>query len=245
VIDTAKAIAAVTGARVAAVPTTLSGAELTGMHRLPAGAEGRARGMVRPAVVLADPEAMTSQPEPMLRASAMNALAHGADSVYTPLSNPVSELLAVRGAGAIAAALDQPRERRDRGELALGAILCAYAIDSAGFGLHHVACQSLVRACGTPHAETNAALLPVAVQFLLPQAPQPFNELAAALGTNPAGLAPRIRELGGDPPGLGALGADRACLPAAIDAILQRPQLANVPRRPSEQEVADLLDRAW
>ncbi len=41
VIDTAKAVAAVSGARVAAVPTTLSGAEITGIHRLPAGAEQR------------------------------------------------------------------------------------------------------------------------------------------------------------------------------------------------------------
>ena len=44
VIDTAKAIAAVSGAAVAAVPTTLSGAEMTGIHRLPAGAEDRVRG---------------------------------------------------------------------------------------------------------------------------------------------------------------------------------------------------------
>ena len=34
VIDTAKAVAAVTGAEVAAIPTTLSGAEMTGIHRL-------------------------------------------------------------------------------------------------------------------------------------------------------------------------------------------------------------------
>ena len=39
VIDTAKAIASVSGAAVAAIPTTLSGAEMTGIHRLPAGAE--------------------------------------------------------------------------------------------------------------------------------------------------------------------------------------------------------------
>jgi alcohol dehydrogenase class IV len=57
---------------------------MTGIHRLPAGAEDRAGGLVRPAVVIADPEAMTSQPEPRLRASSMNALAHGADSLYTP-----------------------------------------------------------------------------------------------------------------------------------------------------------------
>ncbi len=61
VIDTAKAVAAVSGARVAAVPTTLSGAEMTGIHRLPAGAESRVRAMVRPDLAIADPEAMTSQ----------------------------------------------------------------------------------------------------------------------------------------------------------------------------------------
>ena len=40
VIDTAKAIGGVTGAPVAAIPTTLSGAELTPFHRLPTGVEG-------------------------------------------------------------------------------------------------------------------------------------------------------------------------------------------------------------
>ena len=50
-IDTAKAIASVTGAAVAAIPTTLSGAEMTGIHRLPAGAEDRVAALVRPDLV--------------------------------------------------------------------------------------------------------------------------------------------------------------------------------------------------
>ena len=44
VIDTAKAIAAVRGGRVCAMPTTLSGAEMTTIHRLPAGRESARRG---------------------------------------------------------------------------------------------------------------------------------------------------------------------------------------------------------
>ena len=60
-IDVAKAVASVTGARVAAIPTTMSGAEMTGIHRLPAGAESRVGALVRPALVIADPAAMTSQ----------------------------------------------------------------------------------------------------------------------------------------------------------------------------------------
>ncbi|HEX5609165.1 MAG TPA: iron-containing alcohol dehydrogenase [Solirubrobacterales bacterium] len=244
VVDVAKALASVVGAKVAALPTTMSGAEMTAIHRLPAGAEDRVRGMVRPALVIADPEAMTSQPELQLRASSMNALAHGADSLYTPLSNPVSEMTALRGAGLIAAALDQPRVERDNAGLALGSLLCGYAIDSAGYGLHHVVCQTLVRICGSPHGETNAAILPEAVAFLAARAPEPYAELAAALGTDPAGLAQRIRELG-QPAGLGAAGADRAKLGEAVEAMLRRPELGAVPGSLSAADLDGLIEPAW
>jgi hypothetical protein len=209
-IDVAKAVAAVTGARVAAIPTTLSGAEMTGIHRLPAGIEPRVAAMVRPTLVVADPAAMTSQPEAALRASAMNALAHGADSLYTPFANPVSEMTALRGAELIATSLDQSREERSPAPLALGSLLCGYAIDSGMFGLHHVICQTLVRVCGTPHAETNAVILPRALALLVARAPDRLADLAAAIATDPEDVEARVLELGGNPPGLGGRGGARA-----------------------------------
>ena len=118
---------------------------------------------------------MTGQPEAALRASAMNALAHGADSLYTPFANPVSRMAALRGAELIATALDQEREERDRAALALGSILCGYAIDSGMFALHHVVCQTLVRVCGSPHAATNAAILPRAMAFMVAAGPGPLR----------------------------------------------------------------------
>jgi alcohol dehydrogenase class IV len=245
VIDTAKAIAAVTGARVVAIPTTMSGAEMTGIHRLPAGAENRARAMVRPALVIADPVAMTSAPEPELRASSMNALAHGADSLYTPFTNPVSEMTALRGAKLIATTLDQGSSERNRADLALGSILCGYAIDSGAFALHHVICQTLVRVCGTPHATTNAAILPRAMAFMAPRAPDGLKPLATALGTAPGDIEARILQLGGNPPGLGDQGADRSKLPQAIEAMLQRPELAFTPNPPTRDELHRLIDQAW
>ncbi|HEX9967256.1 MAG TPA: iron-containing alcohol dehydrogenase [Solirubrobacterales bacterium] len=245
VIDTAKAIASVTGADVAAIPTTLSGAEMTAIHRLPAGSESRVRGMVRPALALADPEAMTGQDERELRASAMNALAHGADSLYTPLANPVSRMAALRGAELIAAALDQERAVRDRAALAQASILCGYAIDSGGFALHHVICQTLVRVCGSPHAETNATVLPRTMAFMAPRAPQEIGVLCAALATDPACLPGRIRQLGGDPPGLAALGADRSKLEEAIEGMLARPELAFGPDPPDRDELVELVEAAW
>ncbi len=244
VVDVAKAVAAISGAEVVAIPTTLSGAPMTAIHRLPAGAEERARGMVRPSLVIVDPEAMTGQAEEQLRASAMNALAHGADTLYLPSSNPVSEMAALRGAALIAGALDEEREGRDRAGLALGSILCGYAIDSAGIGLHHLVCQTLVRVCGTPHAETNAAILPHALAYLAERAPEPYERLAGALGTDRGELASRVTALG-RPKRLGDLGGDEAKLGEAIEAMLRRPELLHVPGPPSTEDITRLIHQAW
>ena len=246
VIDTAKAIASVTGAEVAAIPTTLSGAEMTGIHRIPAGAEDRVNGLVRPSLVIAEPEAMTGLPEPRLRASAMNALAHAADSLYTPFANPVSRMTALRGAELIATALDQEREGRDRAALALGAILSGYAIDSGMFAIHHVVCQTLVRVCGSPHAETNAGILPRAMAFMAPRAPERDRRPGRRDRHRPR---PRSRSASSSSaatrPGSGTVGADRERLEEAVDAILERPELGFTPSPPSREELTALIERAW
>jgi len=244
VVDVAKAVASVSGAEVVAIPTTMSGAEMTGSHRLPAGAEERARGTVRPRLVIADPEAMTSQPEEELRASSMNALAHGADTLYLPLSNPVSEMTALRGAGLIAGALDEAREERRRSALSLGSILCGYAIDSAGMGLHHLVCQTLVRLCGTSHAETNAAILPWSVALLAARAPEVYERLAGSLETDRVGLPGRIEDLG-HPRRLSEVGGDASKLDEAIEAMLQRSELRRVPRPPDRTELREMVECAW
>ena len=240
VIDTAKAIAAVRGGRVAAIPTTLSGAEMTRIHKLPDG--HRAEGLVRPALVLADPDQMTAQDEPARRASAMNALAHAADSLYTPLAHPVSRLAALEGARLIAAGLDEADRRSD---LALGSLLAGYAIDSALFSLHHVICQSLVRVLRTPHAETNAAILPRVVEALIPRVPRDMDALAGALSTESDGLVTRIEELAGGRGALSEIGAEREKLDDALDAIESRDELAMTPDKPNRDELRQIVESAW
>ncbi len=245
VIDTAKAVASLTGAEVAAIPTTLSGAPITGFHRLPAGRESEVEGFNRPALVVGYTDAMTSAPEPQLRATAMNALSHGAESLYTPLAEPLSRAAALRGIELIATALDQDPAERDRAGLALGAMLCATAVDRAGIALHHVLGQTTVRVLGTPHAETYAALLPHTMEAMRERAPEQIEALARALGTEPAGIRDRIAELAGERH-LGELGADRARLNEVIDGALARAELAAM--TPGDVGSADLdaiLDAAW
>jgi alcohol dehydrogenase class IV len=244
VIDTAKAIAGARGGPCAAIPTTLSGAELTPFHR-PRGVAG-AR-LVRPALVIADPALMASQPPPALVASAMNALAHGMEALYTPLANPVSELAALKGAELIAAGLtpDQPERR----EVALGALLAAYASAAAGIAIHHATCQTLVRTAGSPHAETNAVMLPHFARLMVRWAPDELGALARALGqrdADPAAAGELIANLS-ERSGhirLSELGVEEAHLPDVAAAVVRHPLYPTSPGPPTEDELLALLREA-
>jgi alcohol dehydrogenase class IV len=234
VVDTAKAIAGASGARCAAVPTTLSGAEMTGFHRLPAGVDG-AR-MVRPALVVADPVLMASAPPELLASTAMNALAHALEALYTPLANPVTSMAALRAAEQLARGLtaDPP----GRAELALGAVLAGYASGSTGIAVHHAVCQTLVRSAGTPHAETNAVMLPHSARFMAWRAPEAVAAFEAAVGNLDA-LAARSGHTR-----LASLGVREEQLPAVAATVLEHPLLGNTPRPPGEAELVSLLRAA-
>ena len=129
------------GARALAIPTTLSGAELTRVHRHAAGvAEDTPR--VRCAVVICDPELAASQPGEELAASALNALGHAVEAPCTVAANPVVTLAAHEAARLLVGAF--ARAEPDRDALALGALLAGYALGVTGYGLHHVLAQTLV-----------------------------------------------------------------------------------------------------
>ncbi len=241
VIDTAKAVAAARGGRVCAVPTTLSGAEMTGGHRVVPGFEDRGRH--RPVLVLADPALMTGQPGPDRRASAMNALAHAAEALYGLGRNPVSGMAAAAAAADIAAGLEED-ELDARERLARGSLLAAYAMDSAGYSLHHVLCQTIVRTCGTPHAATNATMLPHVLAAMRSREEGAIAQLAEALGVTTDAVPGRVAALGGGRRTLGELGVSAGDLGAVTDAALRRTELARMQPPPDREELLGLLSRA-
>ena len=246
VIDTAKAVASVSGAEVAAIPTTLSGAEMTGIHRIPAGAEHRVNGLVRPSLVVADPAAMTGLPEPRLRASAMNALAHGADSLYTPVRQPrLADDRAARGGADRRGPGPEPRGPRPRRPGArrdplrlrdrLGHVRHPPRhLPDAGPGLRQPARRDQRRHPAAGDGVHGAA-----------RAPAEIEALGAAIGTEPDRIEERILELGGRPPGLGSVGGDRGRLGEAVEAMLERPELGHTPGAPGAEELTVLIERAW
>jgi alcohol dehydrogenase class IV len=242
VIDTAKAIAAAAGSPsyVVAIPTTLSGAEMTAIHRLPTGVSADTR-RVRPRIVVNDPALSASQVDPELSASALNALGHCAEAPLTPRANPVATLAALQGAKLIATGL--AHEHPDRPRLALGALLAGYAIDSSGYGLHHVMSQTLVRFAGVGHGPANAVMLPHTLRALTQRFPAAMARLGEALGGHPPTVAARLAERA-NATNLRGLGVDGGRLMDLAMHASERTELALTPPAADTQEIWALYETA-
>jgi alcohol dehydrogenase class IV len=241
VVDVTKAVAAAGGSRAMAIPTTLSGAEMTRGHRHARGVDA-ATPHVRPSVVVNDPRLSASQPVEALAASALNALGHAAEAVCEPHGNPVIALVGAESARLIARAF-AGRGDPDRPALALGALLGGYALDAAALGLHHVLAQTLVREAGIGHGPANAVLLPHTLGALEWRFPERYAELTTALAEDPATIAARICGLT-RARRLADLGVATESLPACADVAAARDELENTPPRASRAEILALYEHA-
>ncbi len=245
VVDVAKALAAAgrrqdPGVRALAVPTTLSGAEMTWVHRH---AEGVAPDTprVRPAVVLCDPALAASQPAEALAGSTLNALGHAAEATVTTLANPVSTLAAFEAARLIASAYAAGEPDRDT--LALAGLLAGYSIDSAWYGLHHVLSQTVVRLCGVAHGSANGVMLQHSLAALAWRFPDQHARLQRALKAEPVEFAAAVCARTGATT-LGALGITADRLAACADAAAGRPELELTPPRADRAEILALYEHA-
>jgi alcohol dehydrogenase class IV len=246
VIDVAKALAAADPPRrVAAIPTTLSGAEMTAVHRHAAGVDPSTT-RVRPAIVINDPAVSASQPGDELARSAANAFGHVAEGPLTPLSNPVARLTALEAARLLFVGMRPDLQLEPRHDaLALGALLAGYAISSAGYGLHHVASQTIARFTPVGHGAANAIMLPISLGALRRRFPDGYlDELNAAVDGDAEAFAAQLRDAGG----LTRLrdgGVSEADLDQLASAAAARPELNLTPPAADEEELRRLYGEAW
>ena len=223
-----------------AVPTTLSGAEMTRIHRHAAGVD-ESTPRVRPAVVIVDPALAASQPRAELAASSLNALGHAVEAPCVTNANPVATLAAHEAARLLFAGWvgDEP----DRDLLALGSLLAGYALDNSALALHHVLAQTLVRVAGVGHGAANAALLPHTIGALAWRFPSEIDALNAAVGEDVVEVALRIRAYT-NAGRLAELGVDPAVLPDCAEAAAARPQLRLTPPAADRDEILALYESA-
>jgi maleylacetate reductase len=186
-----KAISLAHGLPVIAVPTTYAGSEMTPVWGLTEHGEKRTgrNERVLPRSVIYDPELTVSLPVAMSVTSGINAIAHAVEALYAPDATPIISLMAEEGVRALAAAL--PRIVADgsdldaRTEAQYGTWLCGACLGATTMSLHHKLCHTLGGTLNLPHAETHTVVLPHALAYNQPAAPEAVAALSRALGGVP------------------------------------------------------------
>jgi alcohol dehydrogenase class IV len=236
VIDVAKALAAADPPReVVAIPTSLSAAEMTAVHRHAQGvAPGTPR--VRPAVVINDPQLSASQPADALAASSANALGHAITALVSDRTTAIS--MAVAGEAIQRLVSGWSGAEPDRPALALGALLAGWAVDHSGLGLHHALAQTAVRIASLRHGQTNAALLPATIRALRSRRPAEFKRIDEMLGIRLETVAEQLRRRAGV--SLGVLADEEELLRRAVETAAQRPELKRIPPTPDHAEIREI-----
>jgi homogentisate 1,2-dioxygenase len=256
-VGLAKAVALDQQVRVAAVPTTYSGSEMTDIYGLTEGDRKRTGrdARVRPALVIYDVALTLDLPVDLSCTSAFNAMAHAIEALYAHGADPLTQIAAEETIRAIArhlpGLLAAPRDLDVRSALFYGAHLAAACLAAASMGLHHKLCHVLGGSFGMPHAATHTVILPHVVDFQHEAAAGAIARVAWALGV-PAGshaaahAAAALHDLAvhvGAPTSLQALGLAYGDLDRAADLAVETPYRS--PRPVDRAAVRALLEAAY
>jgi alcohol dehydrogenase class IV len=251
-IDTAKAASAARGLPLVSVPTTYSGAEWTPFFgvRDPEKRMVGGGGGARLAAIVYDPSLTLDLDRETTVGTAMNALAHCAEALYTRGRSAEGDGHAVEGARLISEfvprVVDEPANVELRRSLLQGAARAGEALGVAGLALGHAMAQAVGGAYGLPHGTLNGICLPAALRFNEPLAPEAVRTFGEAIGADddPAGRVEELTALGG-PTRLRELGVAEEALEDLAEAAAGRRGNELNPRPATVAEIAELLHSVW
>lgn len=173
------------------LPTTYAGSEMTSVYGVTGPVDGVRRKVtvsgrnIVPRVVVYDPELTTGMPSDLTGTSAMNALAHCFEALYSAKRDPLSTAAALRGIRAIGLSLPAASRNGDdlaaRASLLEGAFLAGSALAQVQMAIHHGVCHVLGGTAGVPHGVANTIVLPHALRFNREVARAELAEVAISL----------------------------------------------------------------
>jgi alcohol dehydrogenase len=246
---------------VIAIPTTLSGAEVTagGSVRTE---DGRKLILVDPQLaaklIVIDPAAAMDVPVSVFLASGMNGLAHCVEGFYSRVRTPVSSALALEAIRmfmqALPAVANEPESIEARGMALVAAHLSGQVLLNARSCIHHSVCHALGAVAGISHGNANSIMLPHAMAFnaVDPDAAAALALCAQAMGASeasPEGAIERVQWLQQAikvPTRLRDTGMQRSLLTEVAAKVMGEKGLYVNPRRVTQaSQVEPLLLAAW
>ena len=241
-LDTTKAVSSESGLPIVSIPTTYSGAEWTtsfgirdSERRTKAGGGG-----AHTDAIVYEPRLTLHLPPGETGGTALNALAHCAEALYTSGHAAETDEQALEGARLISAWLPVVLERGSdleaRRGLLTGAMHAGAAL-RAGMGVGHAMAQALGGHYGLAHGAMNAVCLPPALRFNRQVAAGEIERLGAAMGAG--GAIERVSELAAlaCPPRLRDYGVPREDLGAVAEAAAARAPAKSNPRPAPAKEI--------
>jgi homogentisate 1,2-dioxygenase len=230
-IGLAKAVALEQAARIAAVPTTYAGSEMTDIFGITEGEHKRTGrdARARPRLVVYDVALTLDLPVAISCTSGFNAMAHAVETLYAPDVDPLAQMAAEEAIRLLArhlpAIVDAPGDVEARSALLHAAHLAGTCLGSASMGLHHKLCHVLGGSFGLPHAATHTVMLPHVIHWQHQAEAAAIARVARALGRSGAGeaagalydLAVRVLGRVGGPTSLRALGLQARDIDRAVE----------------------------
>lgn len=161
----AKVMALASKLPIIAVPTTFAGSEQTNIWGITT-KNGKTTGrsdLVLPSVVIYDPNLTITMPFQLTVTSAMNAMAHLMEAIYSPGGNPITSYNALlgmnelkKGLEGVAKSKSLTRELNEK--ILFGAYLAGKSLCEVSMSLHHKAAHVLGGSFGMEHATVHTVL---------------------------------------------------------------------------------------
>ncbi|MFI4975022.1 MAG: iron-containing alcohol dehydrogenase [Caulobacterales bacterium] len=194
------------GARMVAVPTTLSAAEFTafaGVTDVSRHAkEGYAHPLLAPRAVVLDPATTLPTPPRLWFSTGMKAVDHAVEQLCNPVRSPYADALAEAGlkdlAQGLAATQQSPADLDARLQCQIGMWLAmAGASSGRGLGASHAIGHTLGGSYGVPHGLTSCVALPAVLRWNEGVAPERQRLVAALLGRPDLSASEAVKGLAG------------------------------------------------
>ncbi len=220
--------------------------------------------MIMPRVALVDPVLTISMPQNITMATGLDALTHAIEAYVSVKAHPLTDTLALQAIRIIGANLRQAWSNGDnleaRTNMIIGSLHAGMAFSNASVALVHGMARPIGAYFHVPHGVSNAALLPIVIEFSIPGNPRRYADIAAALGEVTEGLslldaaylaAEAVERLNDDlkVPTLEELGVEEEKFNKVVEKMAEDAIASgspgNNPRKATKEEIVELYKKAY
>ncbi|RLE07280.1 alcohol dehydrogenase, partial [Candidatus Aerophobetes bacterium] len=209
-----------------------------------------------PKIAIVDP-LLTKSMSPNLTAdTGFDALSHAVEAYLSVNANPLSDMLAKKAitliAGSLVEATKNGENLQARANMALASTLAGMAISQAGVVAGHGLGMSIGGILDTPHGRTVGILLPYIMEDNLPEASSKISQLASCFNIPSSGnvaddarkVIDAVKKMIDEtalPTRLRDIGVSEKDIPKIAEDCMDRPDMANNPRKFDTERVKEFL----